>query len=116
MKVEIVATVAERLQQAMRLRDVKQVDLSAATNIDKGSISSYLAGRYQPKDDKIFLMATALRVNPAWLSGFDVAMEEQKPPETDGKTFELVTLLNRLSDENLAKALDYIQYLLSTQR
>jgi len=41
---------------------------------------------------------------------------KKEPPIMDGKTFELVMLLNRLSDENLVKALDYIQYLLSTQQ
>lgn len=42
--------------------------------------------------------------------------QKEKPPTMDGKTFEMVTLLNQLTTENMAKALDYIQYLLSTQR
>lgn len=41
---------------------------------------------------------------------------KKEPPTMDGKTFEMVTLLNQLTTENMAKALDYIQYLLSTQR
>lgn len=41
---------------------------------------------------------------------------KKEPPTMDGKTFEMVTLLNQLSTENMAKAFDYIQYLLSTQK
>lgn len=46
----------------------------------------------------------------------DAMRQKEKPPTMDGKTFEMVTLLNQLTTENMAKALDYIQYLLSTQR
>ena len=46
----------------------------------------------------------------------DAMRQKEKPPTMDGKTFEMVTLLNQLTTENMAKAFDYIQYLLSTQR
>lgn len=46
----------------------------------------------------------------------DAMEQKEKPPTMDGKTFEMVTLLNQLTTENMAKALDYIQYLLSTQK
>lgn len=41
--------------------------------------------------------------------------QKEKPPTMDGRVFELVTICNRLTDENLLKVADYIRYLLSTQ-
>lgn len=65
------ALFAARLKRAMDVRKMKAVELSEKTGIDKGSISNYLKGRYFPKNDKIYLMASALSVNPAWLNGID---------------------------------------------
>lgn len=41
------------------------------TGIRASSISDYLNNRYEPKQDKIYLIAEALSVNPGWLSGRD---------------------------------------------
>ena len=66
------ATVAERLKEAMELRDMKQADLSRLTHIGKSSISTYLSGAYVPKQQNIYKMAQALSVTEEWLMGFDV--------------------------------------------
>ena len=71
--------VAERLQEAMDARHMKQVDLVAKTGIGKSSISTYLAGEYLPKQTNLYKLAKALSVNPAWLLGEDVPMEEIPP-------------------------------------
>ena len=54
---------------------MKQVDIIERTGINKGALSSYLSGRYLPKQDNIYKLAKALDVNPAWLMGLDVPME-----------------------------------------
>ena len=41
--------------------------------------------------------------------------QKEKPPTMDGRVFELITICNQLTNENLLKAADYIRYLLSTQ-
>lgn len=41
--------------------------------------------------------------------------QKEKPPTMDGRVFELITICNQLTDENLLKVADYIRYLLSTQ-
>ena len=64
-----------RLKYAMEQRNLKQVDLVNMTNIDKSKISSYLSGRYMPKQDGIYLLAKALDVDEAWLMGLDVPMD-----------------------------------------
>lgn len=40
---------------------------------------------------------------------------KKEPPTMDGRVFELITICNQLTDENLLKAADYIRYLISTQ-
>jgi len=76
MNVKIETSTSERLKQAMELRDMKQADLVRATGIDKGSISLYVSGKYSPKGDKLYKLAVALNVSSAWLSGFNVPMQD----------------------------------------
>lgn len=71
-------TISERIQEGMRIRDLKQSDLASLTGITKGALSSYISGRYQPKQNNIYLIAKALNVNESWLMGNDVPMERFK--------------------------------------
>lgn len=72
------STIASRLKEAMRLRNMKQVDLVSLTGIGKSSISTYLSGDYVPKQRNIYKIAKALDVNEAWLMGKDVPMERKE--------------------------------------
>lgn len=65
-----------RLRYAMNVRNIKSIDLSSKTGIDKSQISHYLKGDYKAKQDTLYLMANALNVNPVWLMGYDVPMEK----------------------------------------
>lgn len=76
MNVKIEASTSERLKTAMELKNIKQADLVRATGIDKGSISLYVSGKYSPKGDKLYKLAMALGVSSAWLSGFNVPMND----------------------------------------
>lgn len=75
--------IAERLRTAMKLRNMRQVDIITKTGINKGSLSSYLSGKYEPKQNNIYLLAQALNVNEAWLMGHDVQMEKQNQHEPE---------------------------------
>lgn len=68
-------SVANRIRQGMELRGLKQVDIIERTGINKGALSSYLSGRYEPKQNNIYLIARALNVSEAWLMGYDVPMD-----------------------------------------
>ena len=81
----IVEDFSIRLRKAMNCRNMKQIDLSNKTGIDKSLISNYLSGNYKAKQDKLYELAKALNVNEAWLMGFDVSMErEYFPTDYDG--------------------------------
>lgn len=71
-------TIARRLQMALDIRNMKQSDLVETTGIGKSSISTYLSGKYEPKQRNIYKMAKALNINEAWLTGEDVPMERDE--------------------------------------
>lgn len=74
------ATIAERMRQAMNRSGVAQAELVARTGIGKSSISTYLKGSYEPKQKNIYKIAKALNVNEAWLMGEDVPMARTELP------------------------------------
>ena len=75
---ERVSTLASRLSQALNIRRMKQSELCHIAKIPKSSLSQYLSGDYEPKQDRIYLIAKALNVSEAWLMGYDVHMERDK--------------------------------------
>ena len=72
---ELVDTFANRLNKAITLRNIKPIELSEKTGIDKSKISSYMSGRYKAKQDGVYLLAQALNVSEVWLMGYDVPLE-----------------------------------------
>ena len=74
------ATTADRISEAMKLRDIRQADLVKKTGISKGALSSYISGRYVPKQNNVYLIAKALDVSEAWLMGGDVPMQRIESP------------------------------------
>ena len=70
---------ASRLSQALEVRGMKAADLSKKTKVAEGTISCYINGRYEAKQNRVQVFAEALNVNPAWLMGYDVPMETERP-------------------------------------
>lgn len=68
----------ERIKQGMKLKNMTQAELCRKAQIDKGSLSHYLRGSYEPKQKAIYSMAKALGVSEAWLLGYDVEMSREK--------------------------------------
>lgn len=65
-----------RIKKALAIRNMKQSELCEKTKISKSVLSEYTNGAYEPKQDRVFLLAKALDVDPVWLMGFDVPMEK----------------------------------------
>lgn len=80
-------TIANRLKQALEMRNMKQADLVNMTGIGKSSISTYLSGDYEPKQKNLYRLAKALDVNESWLMGYDVPMERQQPAQSAATSF-----------------------------
>jgi len=87
---EKMKTTADRIKEGMELRQLKQSDLVEKTGISKGALSSYISGRYVPKQNNIFLIAKALNVSESWLMGNDVPLERRKIDRKKGVTINVL--------------------------
>lgn len=92
------ATTSERLREIISIRGIKQVEIIEKTGINKGALSSYITGRYTPKQDNIYKLAKVLCVNPGWLMGLDVSMEPDEPAAPVSPSVAPVQLTSDESD------------------
>lgn len=75
-------TFLKRLESAMRMSNMRQVDLSKLSGIPKGQLSQYMTGKYVPKKSTLKRIADTLGVSELWLMGYDVPMTAETDPET----------------------------------
>ena len=109
---EIVDTFANRLNTAMRIRNMKATELSEKTGISKSSLSEYINGKYEAKQDGVYLLAKALDVSEAWLMGLDVPMER-----TDFKLASYKGInIEGLTDEQIDKIKEYVEFIRSQKK
>ncbi len=71
----LIDTFAHRLKYAIKIRDVRPVDISKVTGISKTNLSCYMSGKYEAKQDGVEILAKVLDVNPVWLMGYDVPID-----------------------------------------
>lgn len=109
-----VSTTPERLRMAMRVKGKKQVDLIRATGINRGAMSSYLSGRYEPKQEAVYKLALALDVSEMWLWGYDVPMERQQQQKSNDIISDIVALL--YCDEDFLSIVNKISKMDETKR
>ena len=69
-------TTQQRLREALSARNMLPIELSRLSGIGKSAISQYLSGKVTPKQDTIYKLAQALKVNESWLMGYDEPMEQ----------------------------------------
>lgn len=126
-----------RLKSVMAEHKISQTELAKRTGISQSSISDWLNNRYEPKQDKVYLLANTLNVSPAWLLGYDEPNPHQvqsmfttAPADnvdgyyTDREAAEFAEYLRTrpgarmlfsaakdISKEDLEKAVEYIELL-----
>ena len=105
---------AIRIKRALSIRAMKQSELCRITNIPKSAISQYLSGCFEPKQDRIYLIAKTLDVSEAWLMGYDVPMERQKnipQDKTDLSEGEkmMLELFNQVPEEQQEMLIEMIR-------
>lgn len=66
---------SHRLIELMKITGDSQNDIARKSNIPKSSISHYVNGVREPRQEKLSRISDAYNINPAWLMGFDVPME-----------------------------------------
>jgi transcriptional regulator with XRE-family HTH domain len=111
----------KRIADALNIKGIRQADLCKLANVPKSSLSLYLSGAYEPKQDRIYDMAKALNVSEAWLMGYDVPMErqEEKNPPEEPKLSEgekmLLDLFRQVPEEKQELVLGMIALALKTK-
>ncbi len=94
------ATFAERLVEALKVRRVSAAELSRKINVDEGTISNYKKGNYEPKQKRMQAIADVLGVSINWLLGADVPMDNEKQHIKSDKPISETKLayINRIID------------------
>ena len=87
---ERVESVSVRLRKAMSDTGKTQADLSRETGISKATLSRYLSGQFEPKQNAVNKLAVALNVAEMWLWGCDVPMERPVPEELGALAAEVL--------------------------
>lgn len=107
--------IGKRIKKALEYNNMRQTDLVNIAGISKSALSSYISGKYEPKQNNIFLIAKALNVNEAWLMGKDVPMERIEciaspaplpAPRLRPDEEQLLSLYNTLNETGQAKVLE----------
>ena len=86
------STCADRIKLGLQIREMKQADICQITKIPKSAMSQYVSGAFEPRQDRIYLIAQALDVSEAWLMGYDVPMEHQDPEKLSSEKNNTVIL------------------------
>lgn len=115
-------TIAVRIKKALKIKGMKQAELCKLANIPKSSLSQYLNGDFEPKQDRIYLIAQALNVSEAWLMGFNVPMERQvkktsptEPTLTEGEKM-LLDLFRLVPEDKQELVLQMIRVALGNSK
>ena len=113
----IVDTFTNRLNEAIKIRNIRQVDLIRKTKeimkktiknyqgdgIDKSLLSKYINGIAIAKQDNLYVLAKALDVSEAWLMGFDVDMDREWFPDNKPIDEETFIIYEGANDDQIIK-------------
>lgn len=128
-KMERVATTAERIAEAMKAAGKKQIDLAKEAGLSHSTISRYLSGAVEPRQDATHKLSVLLNVSELWLWGYDVPRERtlsQKKNDvladiviemrSDDELFSMVEMLSRLSPEKRQAVKPVLLAFLTTEK
>ena len=123
---------AERLKEIMNQRGLKQIDIVNAAQpfckkygvkLGRNDVSQYCAGKVEPNQRKLTILALALNVSEVWLMGYDEPIKPRTdyiiqklaasaeytnsiPP--DKRTAEILKEVSKLNDDGKIRVLQYI--------
>lgn len=98
MSTKRIDTTANRLRAAITNVGKTQTEIARLAKIDRGSMSHYLKGSYEPKQDVICRLAQVLDVSEMWLWGYDCPMERPKEQKNNDIIANVVVRLRTDED------------------
>lgn len=93
-----VSSPKERIHEALLLREMKASELAELSGISKASISCYMSGRYEPKQEALYQMGKVLGVAEMWLAGYDIPMERPQSQKDNDELADLIAILKKEKD------------------
>ena len=115
-----ISSTSERLLQIMNNRHLKQVDILRLAapfceendiKLNRNDLSQYVNGNVEPRQSKLYILGQALKVNEAWLMGYDVPMHQKGIVEPNSSSQIKVPVLGTvragLPMEAVENILDY---------
>lgn len=97
-----------RLQNAFRNSGMSQKELCAKTGITTGALSSYLSGRYFPKQNTLSKIAAGLGVSLSYLMGLDESADNAPKNQGNIYTYQAraVPILGDISSTGASRVSD----------
>lgn len=89
-----------RIEEALKIRNMRQIELAEKSGVSKASINHWIKQRYQPKQTPLYKMAAVLDVSEMWLAGYDVPMDRTPAQK---KADELARLIHQLRSNERIK-------------
>ena len=97
---------SSRLETALQIRQMRQATLAAKIGVSRALITMYIKGKASPRKDKLDKMSEALKVQTAWLQGYDVSMTAPEGAEDiKEQIFIMFEALSPEEQEDLLEAL-----------
>lgn len=120
-------TFGDKLRVILEEKEMSAAELSRKSGLSQALISQYLSDKFEPKSDKIFIMAEALNVSGAYLLGkneeeINVSSEIQKFNSVfeialkRKKLRELLTKAKDLNDEELNSILIHVNGIIQSKK
>ena len=103
---------SKRLRIAMSRANITAQELSIKSGVAKASISQYVNGSHKPSNISSGKMASILDVNPLWLMGFDVSMENNTQESSNiPKIMRYFNSLNDIGKHEAEKRVEELTYI-----
>ena len=71
-----VSSFSLRLRKLLDIKNISQAEFSRNTGISESSVSHYLKGDWEGKQDVIYTISERYGISEAWLIGYDVPIEK----------------------------------------
>ncbi len=121
-------TTADRLNQIMSERNLKQVDILELcqpyckkfnVKLNKNDLSQYVSGKVVPKQDKLSILSMALDVNEVWLMGYNLPSGRKELQQIENKLSQesnLFDMIQRIYGSETVEAVNLFSQLDNTDK
>ena len=99
-----------RLQKSLAASGMTAAELSEKSGVSEVNISNYINGKYVAKQDKCYLLANALGVDPGWLmTGDEPVSSDYKLPTFFSDSQKMVKFMQAMPFEDYKTFIDILR-------